>query len=254
MKLLLENWHSYLKENMKGRSLERYATKLTNEVMHVLKDDEFIKNIDKKGHALVTLTSPIIDELDTIRDIFIHVRQDEKYGVAEGDIMTHGSYEYTLGGDEEERKTSDLHINIVLPLEYDFSVFSQLIPELKSTFRHELEHSMQPTEMLDITHEKVPDEEIWKTLERAEDYYTSEAETKAHVVGLYKKAKMLKIPASKVVDEFLGELIETAMVSGYSEEEVEPLIMKIRGWWLHYMKGRYPEAETWSWWDLEDED
>jgi len=250
MKLLLENWQDYLYErNMKGRALDRYTSELTRETMHVLKDDEFVKYIDEKGEATVALTSPVINDLDWVRNVYIHVRQDEKMGVAEGDVMTHGSYEYTLDAPEEERRTSDLHINIILPLEYDFSVFSKLVPELKSTFRHELEHSSQPTEMLDITHKKVPDDQIWKTLERVEDYYTGEAETKAHVVGLYKKAKTLKMPAAEVVDRFLGELIETGIVHGYSEEEIMPLIMKIRGWWLHYMKDRYPEAETWEYWD-----
>lgn len=238
-------------QTVKGRSLDRYASELTRETMHVLKNDEFIKHIDEKGEATVKLTSPLLDELGWVRDVYLHVRQDEKFGVAEGDVMTHGSYEYTLGA-PEERPTSDLHINIVLPLEYDFSVFSKLVPELKETFRHELEHSSQPTEMLDITHEKVPDEEIWKTLQRAEDYYTSEAETKAHVAGLYKKAKTLKKPAAEVVDRFLGETIETGMYYGYSEEEIMPVIYKIRKWWLHYMSDRYPNAEVWPYWDEEE--
>ena len=253
MKNLFENWQNYLKEvNIKGKSLERYASELTRETMLVLKNDEFVKYIDEEREATVTLTSSVIDELEWVRDIHLHVRQDEKYGVAEGDVQVHGSYEYTLDAPEEERKTSDLHINIILPVAYDYSVFSKLVPELKETFRHELEHSSQPTEMLNITHEKVPDQEIWKTLQRAEDYYTSEAETKAHVVGLYNKAKTLKMPAAQVVDKFLGEVIETGLYHGYSEEELMPVIYKIRQWWLHYMSDRYPNAEVWPYWDEEE--
>jgi len=253
MKFLFENWRAYLGEqSVKGRSLERYATELTRETMYVLKNDEFIKYIDKEGKASVVLTSALIDELSWVRDVHVHVSQDEDFGVSEGDVMTHGSYEYTLGASEEERETSDLHIYIILPVEYNFSVFSKLVPELKSTFRHELEHSSQPTKMLDITHKKVPDEEIWKTLRRAEDYYTGEAETKAHVVGLYKKAKTLKLPAAEVVDRYLGDLVATGIAQGYSEDEIMPLILKIRAWWLHYMKNRYPEAETWEYWEKEN--
>jgi len=253
MKLIMENWRGFLNEKVvTGRALERYATALTRETLNVLKSDSFIKHIDKEREAEVTLTSPLIKELDWVRRVVLHVKQDEKMGLDTGAAMTHGSYEYTLDAPEEERKTADIHVNVVLPVEYDFSVFSELIPQLKDTFRHELEHSGQPTEMLDTTLKKIPDAKVWKTLEIAEQYYTSESETKAHVAGLYKKAKTLKKPAAEIVDRFLGEVLDTGVSHGYLEDEVMPLILRIRERWIAYMKKRYPKANVGEYWDDEE--
>ena len=161
MQHLFENWRQYLGERVvKGRALERYASVLTRETMKVVKDPELIKHLDANSSADVKLNTQIavdlLDELAWVRDIILHIRQDEKLGTGDGDVLTHGSYEYTLDAPEEERKTSDIHVSIILPYEYDSVVYSKLVPDLKGTFRHELEHSSQPTEMLDVVRKKIP--------------------------------------------------------------------------------------------------
>ena len=177
-----------------------------------------------------------LENLDWVRDVNVDLSTG-------GRVSAHASYEFTLDGTDEQRKESDINLNILLPTDYDDSVFSELIPELKDTIRHELEHSSQPTEMLMKTIKEIPEREIWKTLQTAEGYYMSEAEVKAHVVGIYKKAKMLKEPVDEVIDDFLMEVYSTGLSYNYTEEELSPLMKKIRELWRYYMASRYPHAE-----------
>ena len=242
MKLLFENWRRYLNE-VSGQGLERYATFISREVVKALKDD-IIKNafarLGEVNFRLGDEGMEFLEDLDWVRHIKINLEAG-RY------VYTDAKYEFILDATDEERKESDIIINIVLPKSsrgsYDDSVFSELIPELKDSLRHELEHSSQPTDMLMQIQKEIPEGDVWKSVDAAETYYTNEAEVKAHVAGIYKKAKMLKEPASEVMDDFLMQIWQTGMANGYSEQELEPLMTKIRELWRYYMASRYPHAE-----------
>jgi hypothetical protein len=234
MKLLLENWRKYLTE---GRALEQYTTLISREIVNALKDEDLRDAFKQNEQVYFKLTiEDILENLEYVKDVYINI--------ASGDLVyAHAKYEFDLDATEEQRKNSDITVDIILPLEYDNSVFSELIPELKDSLRHELEHSVQSTEMLMTVQKEIPEGEIWKTLQSAETYYTNEAETKAHVVGIYKKAKMLKEPAGEVLDEELFNIYNTGLNHGYTEEELEPVMRKTREYWRYYMQGRFPYAE-----------
>ena len=236
MKLILENWRKYIIE-VSGRSLENYTTLISREVIKALKDEEVRSHLSETGEVeFIMDIEHILQDLEWVRDVYIDLGGGDY-------VYADAKYEFGLDATDEQRKESDIVVGIVLPHDYDNSVFSELIPELKDALRHELEHSNQPTEMLMKVQREIPEGDIWKSLESAKTYYTSEAEVKAHVVGVYKKAKMLKEPAGEIMDDFLMQIWQTGLANDHTEEELDPLMREIRELWRNYMASRYPHAE-----------
>ena len=242
MKLILENWRNYINE-VSGKGLERYATLISREIVKALKDDIIKNAFAQQGEVNFRLGDEgmeFLEDLDWVRYIKINLEAG-RY------VYSDAKYEFILDATDEERKESDIIINIVLPANrrgsYEDSVFSELIPELKDSLRHELEHSSQPTDMLMNIQKEIPEGQVWKSLESAETYYTSEAEVKAHAAGIYKKAKTMKQPVDEVLDDFLIAVWQTGLNRGHSEEGLEPLMKKVRELWRYYLMSRYPEAQ-----------
>ncbi len=236
MKLLLENWRKYINE-VSGRSLENYTTLISREVVKAIKNEEVRSRLSETGEVQFKMDiEHILKDLDWVRDVYIDLGGGDY-------VYADAKYEFVLDATDEERAESDIIISLVIPHDYEDSVFSELIPELKDALRHELEHSSQPTEMLMKVQREIPEGKIWESLESARIYYTSEAEVKAHVVGVYKKAKMLKEPAGEIMDDFLLQIWQTGLAHGHSEQDLDPLMREIRELWRNYMASRYPHAE-----------
>lgn len=141
-----------------------------------------------------------------------------------------------------------------------------IIPRLKETVRHELEHNEQWLRQLKHDPERL-DKKTWfkylhkipttedfdskaysfdNTFTTVEDlfhYFMSAAETEAFVVGLMVKAKHQKKPFKIVVQEYLkylGDLIS-------DENKINPLkaklaLSRVRRHWMQYARLRYPNA------------
>jgi len=244
MRLLLENWRKYLSE---GRELEQYTTLISREIVNALKSEE-VKDAfshNKQEHLSFKLTiDEILKDLKYVENVYVNMLEGNG-------VFAVAKYEFILDATEEQREESDITVDVILPLNYKDSVFSELIPELKDSLRHELEHSTQSTEMLMTIQKEIPEGDVWKTLESAETYYTNEAETKAHVVGIYKKVKMHGVPAGEALDRELMDIYSTGFHRGYAEEELGPIMEKIREYWRYYMQSRFPHAEMD--WEAEDE-
>ena len=126
-----------VKEMVRGRALDRYATLASRETINHLKSQSFIESFNSNDRATFRLEVPqVTAKIDFLRNIIISIQKGKS-------IKSNGSYEFNLDADEDQRKDSDILVNLVLPHKYteDFSFISCLIPELKETFRHELEHS-----------------------------------------------------------------------------------------------------------------
>ena len=115
--------------------------------------------------------------------------------------------------------------------------------EIEADSRHELEHSGQLTSVLMDVQRKNPDSEIWQSLQRAEDYYTSEAEVPAYVASLVMKSKRLSAHGADELDRELNNIYYTGLDKGYSEEELGPLMTRIREIWQYYLMSRWPEQD-----------
>jgi len=235
MNELYNEWRSFLNEG-RGRSLEKVTTFISREIVYALKD-EGVRSAFLKTEPVTFYLTQEFTEVEWLRSVIVSLSSNEEH------VYTHANYEYDLGATDEQRKNSDMNVNIVIPRNYDNSVLSELIPDLKDSIRHELEHSIQSTEMLTVVVDELSDGEIWKSLGTAKNYYTSEAETKAHVAGLYKKAKILREPFGEVLDRFLAEVWQTGMYHRYPEEKLDNLVLHIRELYRHYAASRYPNVE-----------
>ena len=226
-------------EIVRGRALDRYATMASRETISAIKDEAVRDAFNTNGRVDFALDIPeITDDIDYLRTIIIKMREGDR-------VATDGSYEFDLDADVEERKTSDIYVNVTLPPRYDqdYSFMSRLVAELKETFRHELEHSSQSTEELMAVQRAVPDRKVWKDLKTAEDYYLSDAEVKAHIAGIYKKAKSFRKPATSVLERVLTSIYNTGLYYGHDPAKVAELMDNIQNQWASYLFKRYPRAQ-----------
>jgi hypothetical protein len=226
-------------EIVRGRALEKYTTMASRETVDAIKDERVIETFSTNGRADFMLQVPdITDNIDYLRSIIIKMREGKS-------IASDGAYEFDLDASDEERKNSDIIVNLTLPPHYnrDYSFMSKLIAELKETFRHELEHSSQSTEELMAVQRTVPDREVWKDLETAENYYLSDGEVKAHVSGIYKRAKSFRKPATNVMEKVLNAIYATGRGYRHDTQELAELMEKIQSTWTNYLFKRYPRAQ-----------
>ncbi len=228
-----------LMEKMKtGRALDWYATQISREIVNAIKDDGIKQAVQAQGGVKFQMDIPeILDDLEWLEAVTVDIQ-----GNLSDYVDAVAKYGFDINADDEQRKTSDIHVEILLPDDYSDSVLSRLVPKLKGVLRHELEHAGQPTDMLMKTQEKIPEGDIWKSLQSAEDYYLSEAEGKAHVAEFVKIAKTEKRPASQVIDEELVRIWQTGLAAGFSETELESLMKRIREAYHFYLQARWPDA------------
>jgi len=237
MKITESNLRHVINEELiRGRALDRYTTALSRKIVDVLKNNQVVDKLHLMNTGEeVELKNPmgldqIVADLSMIRDVYLILAVND-----EGYLDVAGNYVFNT----ENRDESDFYIVIDLPIGYDNSIFSVLIPELKETLRHELEHSADPAEMLSI-----PPDDKWSTLKNLEDHFVSEAETKAYVTGLYKKAKILKRPVTELIDDYLSNVYGIAQSKGHDKKELGDVMSRVRDVWRYYLLGRYPHAET----------
>lgn len=224
---------------IKGRALERYSTLLSRSIVNSLKDEDIQETFNTSGAATYMLDVPeVTDDIDYLSHVFVKLRQSDR-------VSVDAAYGYILDATEEERKDSDITVNVGLPKNYqeDLSFMTAFVPELKDTLRHELEHSSQSTEELMTLQRKVPDSNIWKNIQTAEDYYLSDVETAAHVTGIYKKAKTYKLPVTTVMDHNLEQIYYTGLSYETDPEQLESLMNRISKKWANYLFDRYPRAK-----------
>jgi len=125
-----------------------------------------------------------------------------------GKYMTDG---YALRDEE------DLQIVVFLDPAQEPKIYSSLLPEIKNTVRHELEHMTQKGGQVKKGKKRkfmwgarasyqIDPSKTWK-------YYMLADEVDANLQGLYKQAKTEKKPFQYIVDRWLSELMETGRVS-----------------------------------------
>jgi len=222
-----------------GKTLERLSSLVARKFIDILSDDEFMHDLQHMQEMRFSIWHTIEDEfieLNFINDFHGVVQ----YLPTETYPSVYASYNYEPG---KRYKTGRIDLHLDLPQHYDFNFINS---EIKSAVRHELEHAMQPEELLNDLASKVTAEDgyVWHDLDNAREYYTSEAETKAHVVGLYKRAKMQKMPFINILEDFLNDQFHTALNFGHDLADVRQLIDRVAELWLYYADYRYPNSLT----------
>ena len=220
-----------------GRKLDRYSTVIKRHVMRAIKDPdvrEYFKD-NSQVHLRLDDVSEL-KEVEYLRHVIINmVHGDQEYPV------THAAYEFDLEATPEQRKDSDLKVEIILPRDFSDRMLGLIDEELTDALRHELEHSGQETwELMDCQKKTPSEDQIWKSLKNAAEYYTCPAEVKAHVAGFMKRAKNRKEPLFDVIDAELDYIYQTGIRSGFSDGDLRELVSSIRKSYRHYAEERYP--------------
>jgi len=221
-----------------GRKLDKHTTAIKRHVINAIKDTEVRDHFRQTGEVQFKLQDvPEVAEIDYLRDVIIHIVEGQS-------VNADAAYEFDLNASPEQRATSDLRVNLVLPRDFPDQVLSQINDELTDAIRHELEHSGQETwELMDCQKKTPTADSIWQSLKNAAEYYLCPAEIKAHIAGFMKRAKSNKEPLGDVIDYELYRIYETGKSLGFSEESLHDLMLEIRSQYFQYAKERYPNAE-----------
>lgn len=228
--------HLLVEKSLTGNSLEGVASQVADEIVDYLLDEDLRQAFATQGALAFTIDLDLPEAVLWLRDIHVRLHPAE-------DFNTTAAYEFDLDASDAQRQDSDMQFNIYMPTDYENEEIERLRLEIEADARHELEHSGQLTSVLMDTHRKVPDSEIWKSLQRAEDYYTSESEVPAHVASLVMKSKRRPSHGADEVDRELNNIYHTGQTAGYSEEELGVLMNRIREIWQYYLMTRWPEQE-----------
>tara|TARA_A100001011_G_scaffold142995_1_gene150984 strand:+ start:1659 stop:3068 length:1410 start_codon:yes stop_codon:yes gene_type:complete len=228
--------HLLVEKSLTGNSLERVATHVADKAIEWLKDEGIRSGFAEHGKIEFKIDVELPETMLWLRDVYIRLFPDN-------DFNSTAAYEFTLDADDAQRQDSDMVLNLYMPQDYTDDELERLHVEIESDARHELEHSGQLTSVLMDVQKKMPDGEIWKSLQAAEDYYTSEAEVPAHVAALVMKSKRRDTHGADEVDRELNNIYHTGLSNGYSEEELSPLMNQMRDVWQYYLMSRWPEQD-----------
>ena len=225
-----------IKESLTGRKLESVSNKIAGEVMDYLLDADLRIAFAQQGELTFKVTADIPESVKWLREVIVELYPNDNFNST-------ASYEFDLDASDDQRKSSDIRLRLYLPTDYDDEELERFKVDIEGDIRHELEHSGQSTDTLMDVQRKVPDSRIWKTLQRAEDYYTSKAEVPAYVSQLVLKSKKKGTNAADAIDKELYNIYATGMDKGYTEEQLAPLMSRIREMWQYYLMTRWPDQD-----------
>ena len=219
--------------------MEQQTTQLSRAVVQILKQMLAVNAINDEEVVSYTFKadevfSPPIEGLNEI-DVF-SIAQVMGEDPTPPPAAVHGTY-----AREEDPEFSYLEIYVYFPPEPQVKHLGQIVPLLKETIRHELEHAVQSRDTL-VAIGGVPDFDDLSSVKRT---YLSDGEVSAWVSGLYKRAKMQKAPLSEVIAEGLRLLEERLKdrLQPHFHREIENFLKQLEDRWLRYARERFPRAK-----------
>lgn len=138
--------------------------------------------------------------------------------------------------------TVDVYIDAQFGL-IDKRVLSAVQGKAYDTVRHELEHDVQPLDVMSVEEDKEDDDPsaLWSDVVWLQEYFMSKHEVAAYVAGLHHKAKRLRRPFVEVMDEKLNAY--KVVAKHYNKvDDVDAIFKEIRRVWLDYARRRFPDA------------
>jgi hypothetical protein len=154
---------------------------------------------------------------------------------------------------EEPIKERQVIVNVYLSDEFRMTDMSELIERMKDTAVHEITHGGQSKEIL----KKSGQAQLkafragLNSIDALRLYYLDPAETEAYARGVYKRAKMSKVPFTTKLDQNIEELLRyyahpkmlTKRGTEYTEEEVNDFFKnEYRQSLIDYAKKTLPAA------------
>ncbi|MCW4052979.1 MAG: hypothetical protein NWE78_07225, partial [Candidatus Bathyarchaeota archaeon] len=131
--------------------------------------------------------------------------EGKKFGV-NGKTITYDDDDPRSGEITRERQVI---VNVYLSDEFSMKDMSRLVEKMKDTAVHEITHGGQSTDVLRKSGKAQMKAFQYglTSIDALRLYYLDPAETEAYARGLYKRAKMSKVPYTTKLDEQIGELL-----------------------------------------------
>ena len=147
----------------------------------------------------------------------IDVEVELKFAVTEDGVQK-GKF-YIDGSAETDEEYPSIEVQIAVHPEDGEKVFSKIQPVLRDLIRHEIEHLTHGKGSAGAKYSKVMRGDLAmraKIRGNEENYYKYfllPKEVDANIHGLYSKAKTLKQPYQKVVDDYLDGLVDDTIIT-----------------------------------------
>jgi hypothetical protein len=145
-----------------------------------------------------------------------------------------------------------IELKVLLPTEFNETQLNEFIPELKGKIRHELEHAQQKkrspekiTKGSHYTNDQYKNMDYDPSLrspygsaENARSYFLTPIEIEAHVMELYKKAKMKKVPLIELINQKMSEITGNLRSNLVPRNEIIAVVKEINKAWKDYAVNR----------------
>ena len=152
----------------------------------------------------------------------VDVEVDLKFAISE-DGVKKGAF-FIDGSAEADEDYPSIEVNIAIHPEDGEKILSKIQPVLRDLVRHEIEHlthgrgsaALKPSKVM--RGDKAMRAKIRGNEKNYYKYFLLPKEVDANIHGLYSKAKTMKQPYQKVVDDYLDSLVDDGIISKNNRE------------------------------------
>ena len=221
-------------ESLTGRRLERVSKRIVYDIFEYLIDEEVRNAFNSKGQIAFVVETELPKNLTWLRRVIVRMNPSQGFNSS-------ARYEYDLGATDEERKNSDLIVDLFMPSDYTVQEISKFRYSIESDVRHELEHSGQSTSDLMALQKTIKTEkDIWSSLSNAFAYYAANVETPAYASGWVLKAKRTGQDVYDIAYQELYRIYATGLDEGYEEADMANFMNKLSKLYYNYIQARWP--------------
>lgn len=147
----------------------------------------------------------------------VDVEVELKFAVTEDGVQK-GKF-YIDGSAETDEEYPSIEVQIAVHPEDGEKIFSKIQPVLRDLVRHEIEHLTHGSKSASAKYSKIMRgdlamrRKIKSNPELYYKYFLLPKEVDANIHGLYSKAKTMKQPYQKVVDDYLDSLVDDEIIT-----------------------------------------
>ena len=217
--------------------LLHFSDTLNNMISSMIFRQELISHLNKSvaDTEMTTIldTGELFKNYDTVNEVHLGIIIND-----EGSGKISAYYNCVVS----DRSKSNLTIVLDIPRNYetidDFKRWLSI--ELEGVLSHELQHSCDPTEMLD---DDIPEgEEKWASPENILKHFGSQAETRGNVAEIIGRARISGEDTSDILDDYVNSIVEDGWRRGFEEEEMIPVAQEIWRRWDARLQELTPES------------
>lgn len=152
----------------------------------------------------------------------VDVEVELKFAVTE-DGVEKGKF-YIDGSAETDEEFPSIEVQIAVHPEDGERIFSKIQPVLRDLVRHEIEHLTHGNKSASAKYSKIMRgdlamrRKIKSNPELYYKYFLLPKEVDANIHGLYSKAKTMKQPYQKVVDDYLNSLVDDEIITSKNRD------------------------------------